>query len=640
MKLKNILIGSIVVLVFLFLGLIAVVAYLFLSETDILPTEEKSPAVFTVLETGTAGEKGYAVFNYRGSGNVTALVYDAPPKKSITIINDPQAIHASKLDTLVEDLRQLEKYGYTVAVTNQTVIGSGIYIVPSGAIPSYVLFNLQQGSSTGTVFYIGEKDLLLSRGIKRQEWYDALSDEQRERIVQYDGTLDDFIESENYTSMVDDILYQSWSQKDNSSIDVTGAGITTIVTDMNGSYLRLIYELDEELYGISDSGPLSFAPQFLEPEKESIYPWQSSRLEFGLNKTSGTPSYSVEKDGKVVDKAFLRRVTDDNVFVENLEYDDPGEYILKVEDNTGQIASGYLHIKDLEVDLMERHGIAYVFSVTVDGEPLENTDIYVGLGESEKRKLYVSDGTVTVNAKLNPGTNTFNFDLLGHTVPVEYENTQEGFLDVYIKYGIPGILIVAVVYFGARLSRKPMFRLRFGESATYIRQEIRIPTGRAVESFKKIRQDMNLGRSPITPQEFAMSLKRYLTNGADVTEGNVEEILKKLVDKGYLEGHRDYYQLKGEGDIKRNTLRRMARENLIESGTMFKDDGEKFITKDYEIGFFGQKFSKNGIIVVDDKSEIKRIIDSLSGPERSKMKILQANGKIKFVPIGELSDVL
>jgi hypothetical protein len=182
--------------------------------------------------------------------------------------------------------------------------------------------------------------------------------------------------------------------------------------------------------------------------------------------------------------------------------------------------------------------------------------------------------------------------------------------------------------------------LLFGESAASVRQEIRLPIERAVDGFRMIRKDMNLGKAPITPHEFSISLKRYLTNGADVTEGNIEEIIKKLISGGFLEGHRDYYQLKGEGDIKRNTLRRMTREKLIEAGVMFKDDGEKFITKDFEIGFYGQKFNKKGIIVVDDKTEIKKILDFLSDEEKSKMDILQTNDMIRFVPIDKLSDVL
>lgn len=639
MKLKNFLIGFIVLMVLLFLGLVAVVAFIFLSDTEVIPIQEGSPAIFTVLEQGTAADYGYAVFNYRGSGNVTALVYDSKPSKSITVIDDPQAIHSSRISELVEDLRELEKYGYEITVTNQSTIGNAIYVIPSGAIPSYALFNLQQGTSNGTIIYIGEKDLLLSRGIKRQEWYDALSDYQRSRIVQHNGTLDEFMESENY-SLVTDILYQTWNQKANTSTRLSESGTDTVALEMNGTYMRLIYELDGQLYGIEDLGPFTFTDHQLEPSPETIYPWQTSTLDFDLNRTNGTAVLSIEKDGKVIDKEFLRRVSEGNVFIKKMQYEDPGDYIITVEDNDKIIASGLLHITDIDIQVRERHGLTYVFSVMVDGEPLESADVLVGLGESEKRKLYVSNGELAVNAQLDPGPNVFNIEIYGGNVQVTYDNSQEGFFDIYLKYGLPGVALVFIVYFGARLSRKPMYRLRFGESATSIRQEIRIPSERAVESFKRIREDMNIGKAPITPLEFAISLKRYLTNGADVTEGNVEEILKTLTKKGRLEGYNDYYQLKGEGDVKRNALRRMVREKLIENGTMFRDEGGKFVTKDFEIGFFGQTFNKKALIVVDSSSEANRILSSLDGEERARIKVQQANDMIKFVTIDKLSDVL
>ncbi len=640
MNVKKLIIGAVIVLFVLFLGLVGVLALMFLGEVDISPIQETSPPVFTVIEVNTAADSGYAIFNYRGEGNVTMLALDKMPKKKVVVINDSRAIQAEKLSELIEDLRVLESYGYELSVVEEATISDAVYVVPSGALPSYVLFNLQQGSSDGVIMYVGDTDLILSRGIKRQPWYDSLTDEQRSRVVQYAGPLDDFIVSENY-SLVSDILYETWNQQYNATMNLTEDGEKTIVTELGESeYVRLVYELDDELYGVSDTGPLKFTPQFLTPIPTEVFPWERSKLDFDLNKTNGTAEMEIKKEGKTIEKQFLRRVTDDNVFIKNMKYDEPGEYVIHVTDNTHRVASGILHVKDLDIELVDRRGVTFQFKVTVDGEPLDNTDVLVGLGNSEKSKFYVSAGELIVQAKPDPGENVFNIDIFGTTVPYHYNNDQKGFFDFYLTYGLPGLGLVFVIYFGARLSRKPMYSVRFGESATYIRQEIRLPLSRALDSFKRIRSDMKLGRSPITPHEFSISLKRYLTNGADVTEGNVEEILKKLVGSGKLEVHRDYYQLKGEGDVKRNTLRRMAREKLIESGTPFNDKDGKFITKDYEIGFFGQSFKKKGIVVVDDNSEVEKILHSLSESERSRIQILRANDMLRFVPIGRLQDVL
>ncbi len=635
MRLLNILIGFLVVL-FLVLG--AVTVYFLISMAG-EEAEEESPSLFSVLETGTASHYGYAVFNYRGEGNVTVLSHYKKPNRGVVIINDSDAIQATRLPELIEDVRALEDFGYEISVVEEPKIGNAIYIVPTGAIPSYALFSLQQGTSNGTIIYIGEKDLLLSKGIRSQEWFESLLPEQQGRIVHYNGTLDEFIEGGG--TLADTILYETWNQEGNTTMKLSGAGLKTAVIELQDSeHLSLVYQLDS-LYGVFDSYPLTTTNHTIDPSPRSIYPWQRSTLRFLLNKTNGTASLLVKKDGKVIEQEILRRVTDENVFIKRLQYDEPGEYVIEVEDNSGTIASGLLHVNELEFELIDSFGVTYVFSVTVDGEPLEDTEILVSLGNStDKKKFYVSDGTLAVNAKLERGENVFHMETLGSNVPVIIYNDRVPLLEFYLTYGTSSLVLVLLVYFGARMTKKPMYRVRFGDAGTYIRQEIRIPPERAIESFKKVREDMNLGKNPVTPHEFSVSLKRYLTNGADVTEGNVEEILKNLVTAGLLEAHRDYYQLKGDGDVEENALRRMIREDLIESGVMFKEKGKKFITKDYEIGFFGSKFSKKGIIIVDSEAETRRILAGLSKEERARITIMQSNGTITFVPIDDLKDVL
>ncbi|MBD3210488.1 hypothetical protein GF318_03855 [Candidatus Micrarchaeota archaeon] len=638
MKLLNIVIILLAVMV---LALGAVVGLiLFAGGPEELLTETTSEPAFSVLEVGTASDQGFAVYNFRGEGEATILSLDSRPSKKLTIVDDSQAIQATRFDQLVDELRELEKYGYEVVVTNKTTINEGVYVIPTGAIPAYALFNLQQNVSDATVIYIGEKDLILSRGIKQQGWYDALHEEQRKRIVQFDGTLDDFVEQGN-TSLFDTILMMNWSRTDNSTRSLEGNGITTSTVGMGDKgYLRIIYHVDD-LLGVYDSPKLQLADRTINPEPESAFPWERSTLLFSLNKTNGTAFLSIKKDGKEVMRKLLRRVSDENVFLEKLQYGEPGDYIITAEDNSGVIATGYYHVKDLKIRLLSRTGITYVFGVTVDGEPVKNADAFVGVGESgEKKRFFVNDGRLTLNADLEQGLNVFKMDLYGTTISVPYQNSQENVFELYIKYLTPGLILVALVYFGARMTRRPTYKLRFGDSVSVVRQEIRVPVNRAVESFRRIRSDMNLGKTPITPQEFAISLKRYLTNGSDITEGNVEEILKNLVKSGRLENYRDYYQFPGEGDIKRNSLCRVIREKLIQSGTMFDEKNGKFVTKDCEIGFFGQNFSKKAVIVVESKKEAQHHLSSLSDAENARLRIMQANEQIEIVPIDRLEDVL
>jgi hypothetical protein len=628
MRLRTIILGSIGILL---LALGAIVLFLLASDAG-EGGGEAPVSSFSVLESGGVGDYAYSVYRFRGNGNLTFISYDKEPKRTVTIINDSQAIQATRLNELVEELKPLERYGFNVTVSEEPRIGDGIYVIPTGAIPSYALFNLQQNSSRGTIIYIGDKDLLLSSGIKKLGWFNSLQPGQRARVVQYGGTLDDFMEAGN-VSLADEILHASWTK-------ISGEGIGTAITQYNSSgYMRIIYEM-EGLAGVFDTPPLKSRGQPLTPSPQSLYPWEKSTLEFSLSRTNGTAFLTVKKDGKVLEHEQLRRVLDENVFIKKMGYEEPGEYLITVDDNDGQIASGLLHVKDLEINLLEKRGMSYVFSVTEDGRPLGNSEAMVSVGGSEPKRYYISDGELTLNARLNRGLNNFDFRIGGADIKVPVDVPEDQLIDFYLKYGLPAAGLMLLVYFGARMSRRPTYRLRFGDSADYVRQEIALPVERALESFKMIRSDMKLGSSPITPHEFSVSLKRYLTNGADVTDGNVEEVLKKLVKLGSLEAHRDYYQLKGEGDVARNVLRRMVREKLIEGGVPFRDQEGKFATKDFEIGFYGDDFKGKGIVVVDDKEEEKRINQGLSEAERARLRILQSNDMLVFVSIDKLSDVL
>ncbi|MFH0737405.1 MAG: hypothetical protein V1827_02870 [Candidatus Micrarchaeota archaeon] len=635
MNLKTVVIATIGILL---LSLVGIVVFLLASETG---ESESAPPLssFSVLESGAAGDYVYSVYRFRGAGNLTIFSYPEKPKRSVVIINDSQAIQASRLAELSEDLGSLEGYGFNVSVSEEPRIGDAIYVVPTGAIPSYALFNLQQNSSSGTIIYIGEKDLLLSSGIKKLDWYDQLQPAQRSRIVLYPGTLDDFMENGS-VSLEERILRADWMMNGTGSYVLSGEGVGTVSAPLNQSgYMRIVYEM-EGLTGVFDSPYVKATSQVLTPSPQSRYQWEGSTLRFDLTKTNGTAFFTVKKDGKVVKHVQEKRVTDGNVFFEELDFSEPGDYILIVDDNTGQIATGLLHVKNLQISLKERSGSTFVFSVTEDGKPVRDSEAYVSLSGSEPRKYYISDGEVVVSARPARGPNVFEFTMGEAKIRVDYDHADDPLFSFYLTYGLPALVLVALVYFGARMTRRPTYRLRFGDSADYVRQEMAMPLERALESFRMIRNEMKLGSSPITPHEFSVSLKRYLTNGADVTDGNVEEILKKLVRLGKLEAHRDYYQLKGEGDVTRNVLRRMVREKLIEGGVQFRESGSRFVTADFEIGFFGDRFEKKGIVIVDDNSEEKRILSAMSESERARVRILQTNDMLIFVPIDRLSDVL
>jgi len=602
--------------------------------------EEKAEARFNVLEMGNAGNYGYVVYDFSGEGNITLVSYRKEAAREITVIRDNEGIEMEKFDEFVEMLKPLEKYGYVIKISNSRMLGDGIYVIPTGAMPTYVLDDLKNNVTNGVVIYLGEKNLVLHGGMKERDWYNELTPGQRDRILTYEKTLREYMEAGNYT-IVTDILENKWSMDNKVTYSITGNGKrTSKVPIKDGRYVRVIYDLGTRI-GLTDSVALKPVSNVLLPEPESKYPSQDSVLVFRLNETDGIAYFTVTKDGVELESKKLPTVVNGSIFREVLEFDKPGEYILRVVDNSGTIASGMLHVNELKVEHYGRTGYNNYFHVTVDGVPLKSAEVEANLENSTvTKKFFVSDGELTIGAQLRNGENVFIMKIEGETVrvPVIYE--EENIFDVYVKYGIPGALLVLAVYVGARFSRKPVYVLRATEGSKEIRREVKIKTADLVEAFKNIREDIKIGKNPITVQEFEMAIKRYVTKGADVTDGNIEEILKRLVDRGVLESHRQYYQFAGEGNVKEKALLRMIKEKLIENGISFKTAGKRFITKDYEIGLFGEKFKNKAIIVVDDESEIKKIMDGLDPNEKAKIRIKEANGMLTFVPIDKLDEML
>jgi len=597
-------------------------------------------AKFSIIEIGRAGSYGYVVYDFSGKGNVTLISYRKSSPKEITIIRDDEGIEMEDFEEFTQMFADLENYGYSVKISDRRTLGDGIYVVPTGAMPTYVLDDLTHNVTDGVVIYLGKDNLVLRGGMQEREWYDELDSAQKDRILFYDKTLGEYMDSGDFT-INNDILENKWSYDGKVTYHVDGEGKRTNKINMeNGLYLRIIYDLGARR-GITDSVSLKPVSNALVPEPENKYPWQDSVLMFTLNETEGYAYLTVHKDAVEIESKKLSRVTTSNVFREVLDYEDSGEYILDVTDNNGSLASGILHVKEVDVEYTGDIGYNFYFMVTIDGVPLDDAEVGASLNNSTtKKKFYVSDGELVIGAKLDKGENIFNIEIEGTTlhVPVNYDKTS--IFDFYINYGIPGILLVVLVYAGARLSRRPTYILRATEGSKEIRKEIRINSNDLVRAFKYIRRDIKIGKSPISAKEFEIAIKRYLTKGADVTEGNIDEMLKRLVDKGVLETYRHHYQFVGEGDVRKNTLMRMVREKLIEHGISFKSTKNKFITKDCEIGMFGEKFDDKALIVVDDVNDIKKIMNGLSDEEKTKIRIKESNGLITFVPIDELGMVL
>ena len=629
------LIFGIILLIIIISGIIGI---LLISTEEAVSQTVDNNSSFNILEVGRAGSTGYSIINYRGDSKITLLTYENPPINKVTLLNDADALSEEELDYFYNDLSIIEEYGFSFDVSDKRTLGRGIFVVPANGIPSYVLDDILFNATDSVVVLIGKSDLVLDNGLMKDDWYSSLDELQKQRIVLQNMSVYDFMESNS--SLADMVLENSWADIDKQKFNITGFGKFTASIEMDSAnYLRILYENGKK-YGSADSVSLNPSTPItaLPP---SIFTWQKSVVSFDLDKTNGTAFLEIWKDDTQLDKIKLQRVTDSNYFEEPISLNSAGNYIIKITDNSGTIGGGTLHVKDLDIKYLGSSGFTYYFNVTVDSMPLRNELITISLSNSTNKKdIFVNDGLLSVPAKLEKGTNTFNFEIFGTTKSIDVSFGGEGFADIYINYGIPGLLIVIVVFFVARMSRRPVYILRVGEVIGEIRKDVKFKSLSAITAFRSIRKELGIGKNPITAHEFSLALKRHITDGADVTEGNVEEILQQLVKKGLIESYNSYYQLKGEGDIRQNALARQIRDKLIESGINFKTKGNHFITDNFEIGFFGDDFSKMALIVFEDEMQMNSLLSGMRPKEIAKMKLKEANGQISLITIERLSNVL
>ncbi len=617
---------------------IIVLALLFGSPSE--EVQQLRVGAFDILEIGRAGDFGYVIVKYQGKADVTLISFDEAPQRKITILNESEGLGAKQFVDFTNDLSLLEKYGFDIKTSNARVLGDGIFVIATGALPSYVFDDLYHNATNATVVYVGRTDLIIDNGVKKEDWYSRLDPNQQKRIQVFNSSPEEFIETNS--SLAEYILENVWIAKNKSRYILNDSGKSTLTTPIGeNGFLRVVYSIPGK-NGAIDTTNLGQFGSVIKGNPESIFPWEKASLEFSLEKTNGTAFLTKWKNGvEVGQPELLGRVSDENIFPMRLSFGEPGDYILKVVDNSGTIASGIMHVKDLQVTNMGATGFLYQFNVTVDGKPINNVPAKVHLANSSMSKdYYVSDGVLSIPAQLQRGKNVFVINLLGTTKQMEVDYSQEGITDIYLKYGLPGLLIVALVYFGARMTRRPVYVLRVGELAGEIRKDVKFSSSKTVVIIASIREELGIGKVPISAHEFGLGLKRHVTEGADVTEGNVEDILQRLVKNKVLESYRQFYQLKGEGEVKRNALSRMIRDKLIESGVDFSIKGKRFLTRNAEIGFYGDKFSGKAIVIVEDPQEVRVIRESLNNLELSSLEIKLANGVLKFVPIDRLPEVL
>ena len=600
--------------------------------------EAEETVSFELNKIAFAGNSSYIIYNSNGGGTLEMISLKRKPHLSLTVYLLSQGIGMASIDDFVSDLSALEGHGFTFEAKKflPQTLDSGLLVVPQGAMPLEILSGME--GSDSIIIYIGKKDAIIgANGVETFDWYASLPEEKKERIIVYDMPLDEFYTQENMNSLLELIVFGGYAEPGKSSKISLSDGLNTFAVPLEGAeYVRIIYER-EGTTKIFDS--VKFYPSTTILTVDPVFPNEKAFAYFSLQNIVGTPTFSIYKDGSLVSSENLP--SSGEVFSKTFQFSEPGCYILKVSDYEKELASGIFHVYDLRFEYLESNDIFYKFSASLDGVPLDGKTIQVSLDSSKNVKsISIANGEFTVPAKLSKGGHIFNFELEGHKLSVEVLKKEEGPLSVYMTYGPIAIIFVIIVYIGAKMIRRPFYKLKFGIVRAPTSGEVVCTSNKMLKLFEQSVQKSG-SFNTLSVNEFALFLKAHLTDGYDIREGNAETILKRLEGKGLLESYQSIYQLKGNGNVKKNVLHRLIKEKLIVQGVHFAFERNKFVTRNADILLPGtDSGQKRTIIVFEDRNAIDSYLSLLSPSSRSNILIKVKNGLLTLTTLRELEDQL
>ncbi|MEM4272527.1 MAG: hypothetical protein QXH30_02965, partial [Candidatus Bilamarchaeaceae archaeon] len=427
------------------------------------------------------------------------------------------------------------------------------------------------------------------------------------------------------------------AEKSRQFADYDGDGSLFVPLAENG-YLRLIYTTSSQK-GIEDSALLPKEPVNMETDGD-VYPWERAAVSFTLKNTSGKAFYTVEKNGKVLQGEELGRIGAEKAFYYTYEFEEPGDYIVKVYDSSGMLGSTYIHVKKVEIRLEEVWDIREVFSVKVDEEPLQSGKLKVSINDEEPKEYSIIGGAVSTTERLRSGENVFRVQYLEYKEDIKYTRTQESTFEVYVKYGPFAVILIVAVYVLATMRRKPTYTLKIEKMARQERRSLEVSAEQIVECIENAQEKFGWGNVPVTVSEIAYEARRSITDGADIFDGDLEAILKKLEKKGLVERYGEHYQLKGWGDVRANVLKRKVRDTLIMSGVEFSEKKEGFDIGSALVSTRYVETPKKLIIVFEDEEDKRKFTKSLSGDEHAMLELKRANGLVSLVTVEQLEEML
>jgi len=355
-----------------------------------------------------------------------------------------------------------------------------------------------------------------------------------------------------------------------------------------------------------------------------------------------------------------------------------GDYILKITDEERHLfAQSYLSMAAFRAETFVSdfaRGM-FVFNVVMQGY-IEDylpklRHITVSLDGSAPKEVETARGQIAYNATPTTvaGNHTFIFQFGADNVPLVVQYNRPS--SIFEKpENIAAALITALLFgIGMLIARPEIISYSVDVPDFPPLQAIAIPVKREMilDLFESVNRDLRWRQTPLSIADLKAGFKKILFRGRSVMIGdyNLEMILDKLREEGYIDEAMDYYGLKRwERETKKSihslAMTRALRDTFVTEGIQFLPFGQRG-DADTVISYGGEKVF---IHIYETDSVIRRAIESASvgrsvvvfGNEiimrdflsrihssaemNVVFKLLLDSGKISVTPVANLMDVL
>lgn len=599
------------------------------------------------IKGGRAGTDAYFLFAANGSGKAGLVALEEKPKTSVAVLSETGIDDETteRFDEFVEGVSELEDYGIGVDVAGASGLRGlreTVIIIPNGAMPKYVLDDLASLHARGnTIVYIGKTDFVLSRELRQEYWLAQLDNETRGRIIVKEMKLGDFLDSPGaMDALRGEIVRNEWAKAGEEEFGFSGfSGSRTLFVPLaDKQYYRFFYDTAGGK-GVVDSQQLIMEPIKVSATQD-IYPWETSELFFTLNQSAGKVIYVLERDGEQIASEELGYVGSERVFYYTFEFEEPGDYVFWVYDNSGRLGSAHMHVRDIDISIVEARDVRVLFNITVDGEPVRSGKARVSLDGVEEREFSITDGQMAVPARMKSGENTFRVRYLEYVETITYTQSQEGLLETYAKWLLPGAAIIIIVYVFASMRRRPTYSLRIEKMGKKKTNTVWVSPEQITDCILDVEKSCGWKDVPVSLKELMQSFKKNITNGADMYDGDVESLMKRMEERRLVEKHGDYYQLGGWGDLRKNVMKRKIRDALVVSGEKFREAWGGFELDRFIVSTEYFNTDKNLILVFEDEEEKRKFLEMMEPLSRAEIELKMENGKVTITTIEGLSEFI